>query len=207
MDELSLSKIKVIFSDIGGVFLSNGWDHLSRKKAAEQFRFDFNEMEALHNFIYNVYEIGSISLDDYLDTILWYKPQDFKKETFKEFMLSQSVELPNLLEWAKEWKQKINIPVFAVNNEGADLNEYRIQKFELQKLFDGFFSSCNIGYRKPDPGIFNTALKIAHIKPEECLYFDDRPMLVNAAKKLGINAVLHQNFETTKNILEHFTKK
>lgn len=202
-----VSKIKVIFMDIGGVILTNGWDHESRAKAAEKFGFDGEEMNILHNFIYNVFEIGSISLDEYLDTVVFEIPRDFTKTEFKEFMYAQSIELPQMLPWLKKWKRQTNLPVFAISNENRELNDYRIQTFNLHELFDGFFSSCYVGCRKPDPRIFKTALEITQIKPDECVYFDDRPMLVHAAKKLGMNSILHQNFETTKNILEHFTQK
>ena len=207
MIDFEVSKIKVVFMDIGGVMLTNGWDHESRAKAAEVFGFDYTEMNILHNFIYNVFEIGSISLDEYLDTVVFDKPRDFTKYQFKDFMYSQSVELPQMLSWLKSWKRKIDLPVFAISNENEELNNYRIQTFNLHELFDGFFSSCYVGYRKPDQRIFKTALEITQVKPDECIYFDDRPMLVNAAKKLGMNSMLHQNFETTKNILEHFIRK
>ena len=207
MIDFDISKIKVVFMDIGGVMLTNGWDHESRAKAAEVFGFDYTEMNILHNFIYNVFEIGSISLDEYLDTVVFDKPRDFTKYQFKDFMYSQSVELPQMLAWLKSWKRKIDLPVIAISNENEELNNYRIQTFNLHELFDGFFSSCYVGYRKPDPRIFKTALEITQVKPDQCIYFDDRPMLVNAAKKLGMNSILHQNFETTKNILEHFLRK
>ena len=207
MIDFEISKIKVVFMDIGGVMLTNGWDHESRAKAAEVFGFDYTEMNILHNFIYNVFEIGSISLDEYLDTVVFDKPRDFTKYQFKDFMYSQSLELPQMLSWLKSWKRKIDLPVFAISSENEELNNYRIQTFNLHELFDGFFSSCYVGYRKPDPRIFKTALEITQVKPDECIYFDDRPMLVNAAKKLGMNSMLHQNFETTKNILEHFIRK
>jgi putative hydrolase of the HAD superfamily len=207
MIDFDVSKIKAVFMDIGGVLLTNGWGHESRIEAAKVFGFDYEEMNILHNFIYDVFEIDSISLDEYLNTILFHKPQDFTKEQFKEFMFAQSIELPQMLEWAKTWKRQTYLPVFALSNENRDLNDYRIQKFKLHELFDGFFSSCYVKIRKPDPRIFNRAMEIAQVKPDECLYFDDRPMLVNAAKKLGMNAILHENFETTKNILENFIRK
>lgn len=207
MIAFEVSKIKVVFMDIGGVMLTNGWDHESRAKAAEVFNFDYTEMNILHNFIYNVFEIGSISLDEYLDTVVFDKSRDFTKEQFKDFMYSQSAELPQMLAWLKSWKRKTDLPVFAISNENEELNNYRIQTFNLHELFNGFFSSCYVGYRKPDPRIFKTALEITQVKPDECIYFDDRPMLVNAAKKLGMNSILHQDFETTKNILEHFIRK
>lgn len=207
MAEFDVSRIKVVFMDIGGVLLTNGWDHESRIKAAEVFGFDYTEMNILHNFIYNVFEIGSISLDEYLDTILFNQPRHFLKEDFKEFMFDRSVELPQFLDWSKSWKKQTDLAVFALSNENEELNDYRIKKFKLHDLFDGFFSSCYLGMRKPDPRIYKAAMEIAQVKPDECIYLDDRPMLVQAAKKLGMNSILHQDFETSKNILENFIRK
>lgn len=205
--DLNFSKIKVVFSDIGGVLLTNGWDHHSREKAAKVFNFDYDEMNILHNFIYNVFEIGNISLDEYLNTTVFHKERDFSKEDFKNFMFQQSAELPELLQWLKTWKQQTDLPVFALNNESRELNDFRIKTFNLHHVFDGFFSSCYVGVRKPDPLIFKRAIEIVQVLPEECIYFDDRPMLVNAAKKLGMNSILHQNLETTKEILENLIRK
>ena len=203
MNDFDFSKIKVVFMDIGGVLLTNGWGHESRQNAAKLFGFDYEEMNILHNFIYNVFEIGSISLDEYLDTVVFNKPRSFSKAEFKIFMYDQSKELPDLLSWLKTWKKQTILPVFALNNESMELNDYRIEKFKLHDVFDGFFSSCYLGFRKPDPRIFQTALKTTCIKPSECLYFDDRPMLVDAAKKQGMNGILHEKFENTKYILEN----
>lgn len=196
------SNVKVVFLDIGGVLLSNGWGHEARERAAKLFGFDYQEMEILHNFIYNVFEIGSISLDEYLDTTIFYKDRDFTKFEFKKFMYAESKELPDLLAWLKIWKRKIQLPVFALSNESLELNDYRIQTFNLHQVFDGFFSSCYLRMRKPDPRIYIKAMQIVQVKPSECLYFDDRPMLVAAAKKLDMISIQHQDFETTKRILE-----
>lgn len=198
-------KIKTIFSDIGGVLLSNGWGHLSRMAAAKKFNLEYDKMDFLHDFIFNVWEMGKIGIDDYLDTVVFNEQRHFSSEEFKEFMLSESKLLPDTLPWMIEWKRKNeNIKIFSINNEPRELNEYRIEKFNLHNLFDGFISSCEMGMRKPDPGIFKIALGIAQVKPDECIYFDDRIMLVEAAKKVGLNAFHHKNFETTKQIIESF---
>jgi len=194
---------KILFSDIGGVLLRNGWGHESREAAAKKFNLNYAEMDVLHDFIFNVWEMGKISIDDYLDTVVFNQKRKFSRKEFKEFMLAQSDELPQMLPWLIKWKNKNkNVKIISINNEPRELNEYRVEKFKLHRLFDAFISSCEVGMRKPDPGIFHLAVGIAQAKPEECLYFDDRTMLVEAAKKTGIHAHHHKDFESTKKIIE-----
>ena len=194
---------RILFSDIGGVLLTNGWGHESREAAAKRFGIDYGEMGVLHDFIFNVYEMGKISLDVYLDTVVFNHPRNFSREEFKDFMFAQSVELPGMLSWFIEWKNKNHrLKIISINNEAKELNVHRIKKFKLYNFFDAFVSSCEVGMRKPDPGIFRLALGIAQAQPHECLYFDDRIMLVEAAKKEGIHAYHHKSFESTKKIIE-----
>jgi putative hydrolase of the HAD superfamily len=198
MEELDL---KILFFDIGGILLSNGWGHESRELAAKKFGLDYAEINTLHNFIFNVYEIGSISLDQYLDTVIFHKPRNFPRQDFMEFIYAQSEELPEMLQWLKEWKKDCGFRVMSINNEGKELNDYRVEKFKLHQCFDAFISSCEVGMRKPDPGIFKLAMGIAHASPKQCVYFDDRIMFVKIAEKLGIKAFQHTSFESTKKIL------
>jgi putative hydrolase of the HAD superfamily len=200
-------EVQVVFFDVGGVLLTNGWGHESRQKAAKIFGLNYDELDVLHDFIYNVHEIGRISLDDYLDTVIFNHSRDFSKNEFKDFMFAQSVELPDMLQWLIKWKQAYGFRVISINNEGKELNNHRIEKFELHRCFDAFISSGEVGMRKPDPGIYRLALGIAQVKPENCAYFDDRPMLVQEAQKLGIHSFHHQDFQTTKKNLETLKNK
>lgn len=193
--------IRTVFLDIGGILLSNGWEHRSRERAARKFHLDFEEMETLHDFIFNVYEIGKLTLDEYLDTVVFNRERDFTKEHFKTFMFGESVAMPDMLTWFKEWKRGCGFRVISINNEGRELNDFRNKKFGLHQCFDAFVSSCEVGMRKPDPGIFRMALGIAQVAPTKCIYFDDRQMLVQAAEKQGIKSFHHRHFEETKQIL------
>jgi len=196
------TETKILFFDIGGVLLTNGWGHDSRKLAAEKFGLDYEELNTLHNYVFNIFEIGNMTLDEYLDTVVFNHPRDFPREDFKEFVYSRSKELPGLLEWMKEWKKECGFRVISINNEGKELNTYRVKKFKLHQCFDAFVSSCDVKMRKPDPNIFLLALGVAQARPEQCYYFDDRIFQVETAKKLGINAFHHTSFEDTKAILE-----
>jgi putative hydrolase of the HAD superfamily len=197
---------KILFFDVGGILLTNGWGHESRKKLRKIW-LDYAEVNALHNFIFNVYEIGSITLDQYLDTVIFNHPRDFVREDFKGFMYAQSKELPDMLAWLKEWKKDCGFRIISINNEGKELNDYRVKKFKLHECFDAFVSSCEVKMRKPDPGIWQLAMGIAQATPQQCVYFDDRIMFVLAAEKLGIRSFQHTDFETTKKILENLKKR
>ena len=194
---------KILFLDIGGVLLSDGWGHESRQEAARLFSLDFAEMEQLHNSIFNVYEIGKITLNDYLDIAVFNNKRKFSRQEFKEFMFSQSTELPRMLHWLVQWKpQRNDVRIISINNEGKELNDYRIKKFGLHRCFDAFISSGNVGMSKPDPGIFQLAIGVAQRDPQECFYFDDRPVMAEAAKRIGIKAYHHKDFETSKALIE-----
>lgn len=194
---------KILFLDVGGVLLTNGWGHESRQLAAKIFEIDYAEMDALHNLIFNIYEIGKITLDEYLDTVVFNHPRNFTREDFKAFIFAESKELPGLLQWLIEWKKNCGFRIVSINNEGKELNDYRIKKFGLHRCFDAFVSSCDVGMRKPDPSIFKLAMGITQADPLQCYYFDDRPMLVEVARRTGMNVYQHKDFESTKQILEN----
>lgn len=204
---MEATDINILFFDIGGILLTNGWGHESREKAAKKFGLDYDEMDDLHTFIFNVYEAGSVDLDDYLDTVVFNRPRDFTREDFKHFMYEQSKELPDMLAWLKEWKKSCGFRIISINNEGKELNDYRIKKFKLHECFDAFISSCELGVRKPDPRIFRMAMGVAQAVPQQCVYFDDRKMFALAAERLGIRAFQHTSFESTKQILENIKEE
>lgn len=182
--------------------MTNGWGHESREEASRRFGLNYEEVDDLHTFIFNVYEAGSVDLDEYLDTVIFNHPRDFAREDFKQFMFEQSKELPDMLAWLKEWKKDCGFRIISINNEGKELNDYRVKKFKLHQCFDAFISSCEVGIRKPDPKIFRLAMGVAQALPQQCVYFDDRKMFALAAQKLGIRAYQHISFEDTKEILE-----
>ncbi len=197
-----MNNIKLLFLDIGGVLLTDGWNHRSRMHAVEKFGLESIQFQKDHSVAFPLFENGKLTLSQYLDAVIFNVDRSFSKEEFREFMFSKSAVLPDFLPWLIDWKKKNNIKIFSINNEGKEFNDYRIQHFKLHEVFDAFVSSCEVGFSKPDPSIFKLALGIAQEKPENCLYFDDRAIHVAIAKQMGLNAFVHKDFEESKNILE-----
>jgi putative hydrolase of the HAD superfamily len=196
--------IATVFLDIGGVLLTNGWDHIARRQAAETFQLNYDEVEERHSLTFDTYEEGKLSLDSYLQRVVFNQSRPFSLKEFKTFMLSRSQPFPEMLNLIRSIKDKYDLKTVAVSNEGRELNAYRIQTFHLDQLIDTFVSSCYVHYRKPDPDIYCIALDISQSTPERVIYIDDRPLFVEVANSLGIQGILHSNFESTRQKLAAF---
>jgi putative hydrolase of the HAD superfamily len=83
--------------------------------------------------------------------------------------------------------------VAAINNEPLELNNFRIEKFKLRELFQMFFSSCYLHARKPEEPIFKIALEVSQLKPETCVFIDDRPLNLESPQRLGMHVIHYQN--------------
>jgi putative hydrolase of the HAD superfamily len=192
------STITTLFLDIGGVLLTNGWDHEARKQAADRFRLESAEVEERHHLTYDTYEEGKLSLDEYLQRVIFCQERSFSADEFKSFMLSRSQPYPAMLNLVQSIKAEHRIKTIAVSNEGREINDFRIRTFRLDQYIDTFVSSCFVHYRKPDLDIYRIALDISQTTPEQVAYIDDRPLFVEVASRLGIHAILHNDVPTTR---------
>ena len=194
--------ITTLFLDIGGVLLTNGWDREARLRAAQEFHLDYQELDERHHLTFDTYEAGKLSLDEYLQRIIFFEQRNFSMQEFKNFMFSQSKPFPDMVELVHELKNRYGLKTVAVSNEGQELTVYRIHKFDLGRIIDIFVSSCFVHFRKPDHDIYKIAMDIAQVPPEQVVYIDDRPMFVEVANGLGIRGIYHTSFETTREALK-----
>jgi putative hydrolase of the HAD superfamily len=190
--------IIALFADIGGVLLTNGWDHQARKRAAKMFGLDLNEMDDRHHLTFDIYEEGKLTLDEYLSRVVFYQRRSFTRAQFRKFMFAQSKPFPEMIELVRQLKSKYGLKIAVVSNEGRELNTHRIQTFKLNGFVDFFISSCFVHLRKPDEDIFRMALDIAQVPARRVVYIDDRAMFVQVAKSFGIHGIHHTDYKSTR---------
>ena len=189
--------ITALFLDLGGVMLTNGWDRNARELAAQTFSLDRKEMDDRHHLTFDTYEAGKLTLEQYLSRVIFYQERSFTREQFIGFMLAQSQSFPEMIALVTALKARYKLKVAVVNNEGRELNQYRIQTFQLTSFVDFFLSSCFAHVRKPDEDIYRMALDIAQVPPAQVAYLDDRLMFVQVAETLGIRGIHHTSYATT----------
>lgn len=184
-----MAKISAIFWDVGGVLLSNAWDHNERREAVTRFGLDPGEFEQRHAAVVSDFETGKLSLEQYLDRTVFYRDWTFTRDAFRQFMYSRSQPRPEALALARELASSGKYLMSTINNESAELNAYRIRQFALNEVFDLFVSSCFVGLRKPDPQIYALAMKLTQRDPGECCFIDDRPENLHPASELGMHTI------------------
>jgi putative hydrolase of the HAD superfamily len=187
-----LSTIHAIFWDVGGVLLTNAWDHTQRVAALERFRLDEKEFHSRHEMVVSSFEHGKITLDEYLDRTVFYRERPFTRDQFRDYMFSLSKPIPDVLAFARGLADSGKYFMGTLNNESRELNLYRIEKYGLREIFRLFVSSCFVGLRKPESGIYRLATEITQINPEECCFIDDRALNLECAAKLGMRTIQMQ---------------
>ena len=193
----SAISITTLFLDIGGVLLTNGWDHQARKRAATYFKLEWDEEEVLHHLMFDTYETGKLTLEEYLSGAVFNEERPFTREQYREFMFAQSHPYPEMIELFTQLKVQYKLKIAVVSNEAREVNAYRIAKFKLNGFVDFFISSCFVHLRKPDADIFRLALDIAQTPIEQILYIENTPMFVQIAEGLGIQSILHVDYRST----------
>ena len=189
--------VTTLFLDIGGVLLTDGWDHNARKRAAASFKLDLAEMEDRHKLTFATYQEGKLTLKEYLGLVVFYQKRPFTRAQFRRFMFAQSKPYPEMIELARRLKARYGLKIAVVSNEGRELNAYRIRKFKLDGFVDSFVSSSFVHVRKPDADIFRLALDIAQVPARQVLYIENTPMFVQVAEGLGIRSILHTDYVST----------
>ena len=185
--------IDSLFWDIGGVLATNGWDHNSRMEAVQVFGLDWEEFRERHDLSFPAFDAGQITLDQYLVRTLFYRTRTFTKEEFTAFMFAQSKEYPESRAVLADAARSGKYYIASINNEPRELNQYRIEAFNLRKDFQAFFSSCYLNARKPEETIYRIALEVSQRDPAKSVFIDDRPLNLENPRRLGMNVIHFEN--------------
>ncbi len=178
--------------------LTNGWDHLARKRSAKHFKLNWAEMDERHRLVFETHEEGRLSFEEYLGWVVFYEKRPFTRNQFRDFIFAQSKPFPRMLELVAQLKAQHGLKIVVVSNESREVNAYRIRTFKLDRLVDTFISSCFVQMRKPDIRIFKLAIDLTQTAPAQALFIDNTPMFVQIAEGLGMRSILHVDYDATR---------
>lgn len=187
--------VKVMLVDVGGVLLTNGWDSALRREVASHFSIDPEELQQRHEMIFDDFECGRCSFDEYLHHVIFFKERSFSMQQLKEYVYAGFKPYPEAIQRIKNLKARHHAKLALLSNEGRELAEFRFNKFNFHDFVDYFIVSSFVGLRKPDPRIYKLALDLCQENPKNVLYIDDREKYFPMAKTLGLRTVCLKSAE------------
>ncbi|MBV8072467.1 MAG: HAD-IA family hydrolase [Acidobacteriaceae bacterium] len=191
-------KYQVLYSDIGGVLGTNGWDTDLRRSLCEHFDIASEDIESRHHLMFDSYERGYMTFDEYLHSVFFGKTRPFEIAQLRDYAYAKSVAWPDSIALWRRVKQANGLKLGLISNEGQGITEHRVGKFGLKELADFMVISHFVHMRKPDRAIWHLALNLAQVTPEESIYVDDREMFAKVASDLGFTVIHHVSLDETK---------
>ncbi len=188
--------IRTVFWDVGGVILTNGWDHVERKRVLSRLGVNLEQYEELHERANYYWERGLITAQEFfMQTVLRPNPKlNLTFDVLWPQVCAQSKVLhPECLDMLSELKQMRRFRVATLNNESRELNEHRLNAFKLRSLFDYFICSGYVHEMKPEAGIFRSAIDISGFPAQSALFIDDNEANCEAAAALGMETIHFQS--------------
>ena len=191
-------KFRALYSDIGGVLGTNGWDTNLRKRIADHFGIESDSIESRHHLMFDSFERGYMSFETYLEYVFFNVPRPFTLDEVRSYTYNASTAWPENIQFFSRVKRENHLKLALISNEGRGITEHRVGKFGLRDLADFMVISHYVHFRKPDLEIWRLALNLAQVTAEESIYIDDREMFVDVAREIGFTAIHHTALESTR---------
>jgi HAD superfamily hydrolase (TIGR01509 family) len=186
-------QIKTIFWDIGGVLLTNGWDRGQQATVLNRLGVDLADYRLRHDPANFFWERGLSTAVDFFQKTVFHADRparDFSFEDLWPQVCAQSKVLhPGSFDILASLAESGQYTLATLNNESRELNEYRLDAFNLRQYFDYFICSGYVHEMKPHPNIYRAAIDISGFPPQTSVFIDDKPENCEAAIALGMQAI------------------
>lgn len=194
-----MQPVKNIIFDFGNVLFDLDLPAVERNlKIYSGAQFEAAKAKLLHDKVFELYETGGLSTEEFIDAIRFSSEKPLEKEQVVSAWNSIFLAMPKarfdmLLRLRERYK------VFLLSNindlHASWIDNYMVREHGMQdfqaRYFDGVYYSHLIRLRKPDREIYEYVLADAELVPEETVFFDDMEVNVEAAKAVGIQGILH----------------
>jgi len=181
------TKIENLIFDVGGVIILN--QKVNFEKIDEDWLLPKGTTRDVIGRCFN-----KESLSDNVSSRNYFEENFSDLLSFEQYkeILQQIFESEKINETLIKWiqKKRESYTISLLTNNTASLKKVLKDKFNIYESFDYIFNSAEIGLSKPDHKIFEYTLKKLKTTPEKCLFIDDNPVHIKAAKQLGFNVIL-----------------
>lgn len=192
--KIKLIMINTIIFDYGGVLThENAWENTT-SEYLEKLGLDSDQENKILKKYWQKAKVGGIPSDNFWEEISKVTKVDkdtIRQEVFESFSADQ--RMLALIKKIKMGSYKLGL----LSNMIDDWADHIETTLELDKIFDVIMFSSREKDMKPNESIFKLALKNLDSEASKTLFIDDKEKNTLAASKIGLNVILHKNFEDT----------
>jgi putative hydrolase of the HAD superfamily len=124
---------------------------------------------------------------------------DMSVEDYRDRIRTGEVRDTKLLDYIKTLRGTYKTALLSnITQQGI---ERRFPDNELNAYFDEVVISSEIGYTKPDPEAYIITAERLGVTLQECLFTDDRPDYIAAARQCGMQGIVYESFPQFKDAL------
>jgi glucose-1-phosphatase len=191
----------LIIFDLGGVVVDVESDRLVHQVSQLLGRsFDDIHQAVYHEDLMLPFELGKLSAQEYYGGL---KKQIELPWAYEQFVTAwNGIFSPkeDVIAVMQRLSQRHKIIALSNTNE---LHLTCIQRtIPHLRIIQDWIASCDVGLRKPDPEIYQLALKRSKMMPREAVYIDDRPELVEAGRQVGLHAIRFESGQQLESDLQ-----
>ncbi|MBP5158695.1 MAG: HAD family phosphatase [Lachnospiraceae bacterium] len=194
--------IKNVVFDIGGVMVGFRWRDHMKEIGAEGEIFDRTANATVFSGFWDEIDLGNLPLSEIIDRFVALDPgvEDYIRSFFEDrtalvYEFDYSAALVDSV-------KKAGYGMYFLSNFGKEQFEALYGKLGFFGREDGKVVSYEAHCLKPGDEIYHILLDRYNLSPEECVFLDDTPENVEAAKKLGFNAIVFESLDQALGELE-----
>ncbi|MCL4828249.1 MAG: HAD family phosphatase [Caldilinea sp.] len=193
--------MRFILFDIGNVLVR--YDHQRTMTAlADLYHTDPVQLSTFYNQIGRQFGVGEITPTQVVDMLNSRFNTSHSLEEFTKAFCAGLMRDDAALAYAVALQVEDELAVGAISNTNAVHVAWLDDRAPELNEFELVIMSNEVGLRKPDPEIYELAMEILNASPAQILYVDDLAENVEAARQLGMSAILHHDWAKTRALID-----
>ncbi len=189
-----MSEIRLIISDFGGVICAFDYRIFCERLAQRTGRTADEVLAAgFGDHLLQDFETGKLSGRAYHGTVMTRLQADVPYEEFVPMYGAIFTLIPATCDLLRRLHTRY--PLYLLSDTNEIHFGYVRETVEVLALFDEFIVSHQVGVMKPDPRIYEEALRRSGLPAAACVFVDDRPANVVGAARVGMHAVRFESPE------------
>ncbi|WP_290662379.1 HAD family phosphatase [Ignavibacterium sp.] len=192
---MSRRKYSAVVFDLGQVLIPFDYNifiqAVNRHKdgLGDEFVRKYNQ----NYYIHRDFERGKISENDFIAQMLEWLEHKVTAEQFVQYWSSIFSLNEDVISLLPKLKEKYKL--YLLSNTNSIHQKYGYQHYDFLRIFDKLFLSHEVGFVKPEEGIYKAVESYSKLPPEEHIFIDDIEEYVEAAKKLGWDGVQFTGYD------------